>query len=249
MEPGPTSAGSLWYHPGLRQPHGPGGGWRGGQVAHQDSMLRLSNSTHQGVKKGLGCKGQKHSPTVSPHRWPNVSSCLTGPKRVLPATLKGRARSMARLALGSPVPPGHPARCCPIPQGGHRLPGRTCCGWCISGKWAQWPGCFCYGADTGVRQTRGCSIRVTPGCVLTPLLVLQEEEQGGEEGPPQAEPEEEDGEWDTAPRPHIAAPHWPRRRDCAEVPWDTPAKDLSGRTRGVHGVGEDRGRVARVHSL
>ncbi|KAK2505757.1 hypothetical protein MC885_003826 [Smutsia gigantea] len=42
------------------------------------------------------------------------------------------------------------------------------------------------GVDPGMRH-------LTPGWILTPLFVLQEEEQGGEEGAPQAEPEEEDG--------------------------------------------------------
>lgn len=48
-----------------------------------------------------------------------------------------------------------------------------------------------------------------PGAwALTLLLVLQEAEQelDGEEGPPQAGPEEEDGEWDPATRLHSAAP-------------------------------------------
>ena len=58
-------------------------------------------------------------------------------------------------------------------------------------------------------RSNGLVSKSKPGAwALTLLLVLQEEEQelDGEEGPPQAGPEEEDGEWDPASRLHIAAP-------------------------------------------
>lgn len=56
------------------------------------------------------------------------------------------------------------------------------------------------GSNPGMTVSRSKPWQAPGAWALTPLLVLQEEEQeqDGEEGPPQAGPEEEDGEWDPA---------------------------------------------------
>ena len=89
-----------------------------------------------------------------------------------------------------------------------------------------------------------------PGAwALTLLLVLQEAEQelDGEEGPPQAGPEEEDGEWDPATRLHSAAPRgrhyrlWLWGLGFAVVHWIPQMRIRVAGCRGVDGGGGEQG--------